>query len=67
MKCDDFKAARDTAYTAAWEQAQSLLSSIKEELDYEPPPFDGITWAQLAHMSRMVDMLRRTYFPPEDE
>ena len=67
MTRDDVNTARNAAYTAAWSQAQSLLDAIKEELDCEQPPFERITWAQLAYISRIVDMLRRTYFNLEDE
>ena len=64
---NDVNASRNAAYTAAWDQAQSLLDAIKEDLDCKQPPFERITWAQLAYISRIVDMLRCTYFNPEDE
>ena len=67
MKSKDIDAARNTAYTAAWHEAQSLLNEIKDELDYLPPPFDGVTWAQLAFISRVVKMLHQTMNNPDDD
>ena len=60
-------ATLDAAYTLAWHQAQSLLTEIKDELDFLPPPFEGVTWAQLAFISRIVKMLEKTYSNPDDE
>jgi hypothetical protein len=67
MTRDDVNTARNAAYTAAWEQSQLLLEAIKDDLDYKQPPFEKITWAQLAYISRIVNLLRRTHTNPEDE
>ena len=67
MKSEDINAAINTAYTAAWHQAQKLLVEIRDDLEYNEPPFDKITWAQLAYISRIVKMLHQTMNNPDDE
>jgi hypothetical protein len=67
LTLDDIKTARNTAYTAAWEQSQYLLKALKDDLEYNEPPFENITWAQLAYISRVINLLRRAHTNPEDE